>query len=468
MKKIVTVIVLSACLFFQACRQNPESAAVNSKNNGLFESKIENSPRENIGNEEINRSDVENDGVVEKIVEQFSSNDKKLLFTIDLHIDSVKYLSPVIRVAPHQISSDEAKKWANVLFDGNTAYEATSILTKEEIERQILFYKELMNDEEWLAQFQDKQATRDYYSSMVENYEAQYDSAPEFNELRESDWLFQDLNYYEPNYLSNDGRAQALSGTQAIEVMAKGVNGHSPVMKVLNRDADDYKMNRMEFYYLDEEELFYDLPYCELSADQAVDIADKLREELALSDWVLLEVLDESDGSSSKFTVYYTPVVMGNTVLHDYIVIDPELQYAANYDYSQLEITVYNGTVVSVWLTSPLDVVEVISEVVETISLEEAYQTFVHQMKSAYDINSFIEGVNEDPEFQDVQFEIDVSNIQKGLFRVKEKNNEGYYLLVPSYIFIGEVSINGSSWGSTDLCLINAVDGTLIDAALGY
>lgn len=42
------------------------------------------------------------------------------------------------------------------------------------------------------------------------------------------------------------------------------------------------------------------------------------------------------------------------------------------------------------------------------------------------------------------------------------------YLLVPTWIFIGDVIIDENNMGDSTLCYVNALDGSIIDPKLGY
>ncbi|MBR3037532.1 MAG: hypothetical protein IKI52_02400, partial [Clostridia bacterium] len=66
-----------------------------------------------------------------------------------------------------------------------------------------------------------------------------------------------------------------------------------------------------------------------------------------------------------------------------------------------------------------------------------------------------------------------VDDVQLGLFRIREQNSPDTGLLVPVWFFTGS-QVNDwdeqiNQWGtSSPLCVINAIDGSIIDVHKGY
>ena len=100
------------------------------------------------------------------------------------------------------------------------------------------------------------------------------------------------------------------------------------------------------------------------------------------------------------------------------------------------------------------------------LDFEKIYETFQNQMRVAYTRDTFIDPA--DPSLQGASVECKVTQIEQGLFRIKEKNQEENFLMVPAWTFRGSVIVDGSDWGEQDFCVINAVDGSVINTAAGY
>ena len=106
------------------------------------------------------------------------------------------------------------------------------------------------------------------------------------------------------------------------------------------------------------------------------------------------------------------------------------------------------------------------NEDVAVISFEEACDRFKTLAQTSYTADQWIDP--EDPTFDDVQARIETTQIRQGLFRIKEKDNSGEFLIVPVWAFESNSLFEMISNGRRDICLINAVDGSVIDASLGY
>ena len=49
---------------------------------------------------------------------------------VNAAVQSLEGDIPVVRVIPQEITTDEVKCWAEVLFEGQSAYEPTTVLSK--------------------------------------------------------------------------------------------------------------------------------------------------------------------------------------------------------------------------------------------------------------------------------------------------------------------------------------------------
>lgn len=179
---------------------------------------------------------------------------------------------------------------------------------------------------------------------------------------------------------------------------------------------------------------------------------------------VKLDKFDEENECSFRFT--YLPEFLGiSTLLCPEIDMQADDVYAASYYYSKLEIVVYNGIIQSVCLTSPLDIVETVEEDTDTLPFEKIYQQFRTQMNLQYSEKGTLANLAGD---ESAEVKIKVSDIRNGLFRIKEKNNEDTFLMVPAWSFTGVFYINGDAFDEINLCYVNAIDGSIIDPKLGY
>lgn len=226
-------------------------------------------------------------------------------------------------------------------------------------------------------------------------------------------------------------------------------------------------MHSLGFYYT-EEAFLRELPDKKISMEEAIAIAEDLIQQLGLGDWMLQEKEHEFTETDSIQKLTYSPEYQNIPLFAwDEMEIDLKSEdlYAANYYYTRLEIDIRNGVVESVMLTSPLDTIKVENENVNTLPFEEVYQKFKNHLQTKYTKSSFFEG--EAPN-EDMDMELQIHKIEQGLFRIKEKGTDGEFLVVPAWRFQGKVKIDGELWSEQVFGVINAIDGSTIDVALGY
>lgn len=459
--KVFTIIFINA-LLVSGCRQSPEEDIVVNKNEGTMEKIIQ----------QGKASDKENLNIPETYTDSFALDADEIKVNVDAKVHPVDTPLPVVRVKPHVITAEEAKKWAEVLFEGKTAYEPHT-MTKQEVEEKILWYKQRISDKEALAADvgeENVQSTIESYEENIADFEKAYESAPDAELRQECRWEFHPMGYY--NEIGYDGGMdeEGLNKTQQLVAVTDDLNGHTGQIIVSNRDEEDYRLNLMAFYYLDEHEM-NDIPYKKISAEEAVSIADKVLEKLGIEGWVLYSSdnnSNEDEGKDSHMLIYTpaygdVPVIQGPGV-----DVKSEDIYASNYYYSSLRIDIYNGIIYGVEWISPLEEVKTESSDVETLPFEKVCEAFRNQMKSKYTRDKVIDPA--DPTFQnkEADIEVNITHITQGLFRIKEKDNKEEFLIVPVWCFTGEVMVNGDNWGESEFAMINAVDGSTIDTFLGY
>ena len=102
--------------------------------------------------------------------------------------------------------------------------------------------------------------------------------------------------------------------------------------------------------------------------------------------------------------------------------------------------------------------------VTELKSFDELYDAFKTYMKVSTSVSSL--GLMED-DSEDAA--VNITKIQQMYCRVKEKDTDNTYQYVPVYAFLGKISVSGTEDTNDSIfCLINAIDGTIINAGLGY
>ena len=413
--------MLFSCLLLTGCAENPTEDIVVNKNEGKLEQAIQ---RENKKDSDTS--------VPEKYTDQFQADGEKIEVSVDASVTGLEENKPVVRVKPHLITEEEAKRWADVLFEGATAYEPGE-KSKTEIEDRILQLKERISDQDKLLEDYGSQEEADRIKKELEEeikeYEKQYASASDTDEKIPCTWEFHPYGYYDdlPMPTSGDANYEGLDKTSQLIAQAT-VNGHQAMVEVDNREENDYRLNTQWFLYEDEQEWIKEETGT-LSKEEAVKQADEIKNQLGMENW--------------KYAEYKT-------------------SEAENIQ--SLSIGFENGVLTSVELISPMDVVQIENQNVETMDFEEIYQTFKKQAQAQFTESAFLD--SDATETGTIQIEI--SEIIEGLFRIKEKSNTEDFLMVPAWSFSGTLRVDGDDWGKQEFLMINGIDGSVINTSLGY
>lgn len=449
--------MLFSCLLLTGCAENPTEDIVVNKNEGKLEQAIQGENKKD--------SDA---SVPEKYTDQFQADGGKIEVSVDASVTGLEGNKPVVRVKPHVITEEEAKQWADVLFEGATAYEPGE-KSKTEIEDRILQLKERISDQDKLLEDYGSQEEADRIKKELEEeikeYEKQYASASDADEKIPCTWEFHPYGYYDalPMPTSGDANYEGLDKTSQLIAQAT-VNGHQAMVEVDNREESDYRLNTQWFLYEDEQEWVKEETGT-LSKEEAVKQADEIKNQLGMENWQYAEYKTSEAESIQNIMVTYTPSYENITAFQGPLIdLKSEDLYAANYYYSSLSIGFENGVLTSVELISPMDVVQIENQNVETMDFEEIYQTFKKQAQAQFTESAFLD--SDATETGTIQIEI--SEITEGLFRIKEKSNTEDFLMVPAWSFSGTLRVDGDDWGKQEFLMINGIDGSVINTSLGY
>lgn len=145
----------------------------------------------------------------------------------------------------------------------------------------------------------------------------------------------------------------------------------------------------------------------------------------------------------------------------------PGADYVSAWRYESMMAAVDgDGNLLSLVWQAPMKVTEVITESTTLLSYEETQKIFEQQINRmfAYD------------EANGATLTLD--SVQLGLFRIREQNDLEHGLLVPAWFFTGYLEYSDAHRGESGdgmyydnlnpLLIINAIDGSIIDAQKGY
>ena len=144
---------------------------------------------------------------------------------------------------------------------------------------------------------------------------------------------------------------------------------------------------------------------------------------------------------------------------------DPSNDVVRAWDYSHISAVVDGSGKLLAWnWIDVLKETEAISESTPLLPFSEIETLFEQQMNRVFAYE----------EMRDATLTVD--DVQLGLFRIREQNDMEHGLLVPVWYFRGTlVPAESSGWAgltkhydAEPLCIINAIDGSIIDADRGY
>lgn len=461
------ISLLAVLIFLSACQQNPEEDIVVNKNDGVFESIA--------GQENTDGAAGAPEEITVNYSETFKNNEGDITITVALEEQVLQGAMPIVRVKPHEITSEEVQHWAEVLFEGHTAYEQTDVMTRAEVEEYILMLRQKISDKDALVREYGSEAEAqrmiEYYENQLSAYEQAWETAPETYEKKECDWTFHTADYYMSDARNIEDSAYDDYGsyikTREIRAETRELSGGRAVLSVVNRNESDYSMNCMDFYYTDKDSL--PAPQKTGTAQEAISMADQVLKDLKLENWSYWNCFDFSTESENQYRVRYTLSYGDWDVIQSpEIDLKSEDLYASNYGYSVADVEIANGKVTSVSVASPMDVVNVENENVNTIDFQRACQLLKNHLQSSYTRSSCLDPM--DPNYDSSSLELKITRVHRGLFRIREKDS-GEFLFVPVWSFNGSLLVNGSDWTGpedSDRFFINAVDGSIINTNLGY
>ncbi len=491
MKKRLLGVVFLICIL-AGCQENPDEEFVTGKNDGVFESLVQ----ETSALEEYEEISEEREYQYSTVQETFLGAEDAVSIEVNADVAYQTGSMPVIRVAPHEITSEEVKLWSQVLFEGATAYEPQIMLSREELSQRILDLKQKLSDEDGMLEYYDGntaevEAVRADYEAELAFYEQKYEDAPEVVEKKETDWIFHESQYYD--YMAEldaeiwgQEEVANLNATQQLIVNAE-VGGFTATITASNRNADDFMYHNMNFSVSDA----YQTTPLQQSEEDAVLMAENALEKLGLSEkWKFLSIKPIQRTIGGEIEYYYSLMFQPNyegvdvTRQTQLSTVKGEEGYAALYFYEELSMQISNNRIVDIWWNSPLDIIAVENPNVKILNIDEAMGNFKKQMQIEATMYNLV-GDREN-EYEKAVARID--SIELGLVRIKVPDNAREFYLVPAWTFRGETgrdSGNGVKYYSEDPIFqdsngmgaesfsvtyqtINAVDGSFINVYLGY
>ena len=457
--------ILSLCLICSACQATPEDEIVAGKDAEVMESALHETA-------EISADDKTEDQEQESSFsysDKFVTSDQRVNVIVDAEVYPITGNIPVYRVRPKTIEVADVQKWADFFFQGQPAYDRVVELSKSEIQDIILDLKQEYDPESLMEEYgtdpENLESVYEYYETHLAYYEALYPTAPEEVIRQETTWEFRPSTYYavDPVVAAEDE-----SGLKTTKLMIETeIDGLTYEIWATNRDEEDFILHRIVFVSDTEE-----YGKLETTEDEARTLVKDTLNALGMDNW---EIATCTPVERENGVCYYTILCRNSydgipaAIVPELDTIKSEDAYAAHYNYETVEFQVSNHQVCSMWWENPLEIVAVENENVKTLSWEEVLERFRNQMEiqySAYSIGG--EGGTNS------QYFARITHIEQNLTRVTIPDQEGEFYLIPAWHFYGTASGVGSepeggvAYVERPLLSLSALDGTVINTALGY
>ena len=499
--KIVSPL-LALVFLLCGCQKSPENQSVVSKNDGTFDIKVIQSATESTSetgiatapSEEVPLNETESPRELFQYHKQFASSDNTVNFTIDLNADISDLPMPVVEVAPHQITTEDAKRIANVLFGDTTFYEAEplgmEVFSKAEIQAKI---NRLLGYEGTLGHY-DGEVFDSARKMFIEEYTMKLETAPEDNPHQLCPWEYRKSSYY---YWTTEELASIDTSQDNDELQIRvKMDGIPYLLTISTRDKSDYKLNNIHVtiddgpsplsadLYIFRNQLCQTAEPDEKAMEAVSEKTFEILQQMQLGDWTVnecyLEVANHNELPEYMIVVNAVPQYENIAAVRRPQItgLTSKETYASNYylTNAQFKFNV-TGTLISLEIISPIDLISVINNNVKTLSFDEMMKRAENQLTlsdyHAYDRLQFLDLGNED-----YFCFVNITEVDYGLTRVKVPNTDESYYYVPAMFFYGTVQYQGKETGEIHdvdvkeevrrpLLVLNAIDGSIINTTNG-
>ena len=509
MKKTLIVICIILVLTLYGCSENPDSSIITNKDFDNLIDQAENA-EDYADMAEINEFAYETYKV------SLSNDALHASVEVDakMEVPSTDKMS-VYRVRQADISQAFLDKVRTTLVPDMQLYDGSvlQIKTKSDIETEIMYIKEVISNikNDTTMSEDGKQGYLDEYNDRLAELEKKYEKAPievPFNE-HESDYSFHtaeelfknnpDSDYYswmasltdsgdEVFYGVNDGAngdyvslfVQNNADYGNVIRFCKSKTGHvfnSAVSVDDTASADMWKDGEDSSFMTDNGEVpLSDKETLTISIGEGRVQADKLIADLGLTDFVCAdqgqfnEIPDMRNTTTREYRQIYKFTYLrsiDNTVVSNQAGIkitdgwDGDTYVKKMWPGETVVVMVNDTGIVGFYYNCPIEITEVV--------VDNARMKSVDEIKSIFEEMVLIANGTS---YEDETKRLNVDKVVLRYTRISEQDNFDSGLLVPVWAFIDSKGVDPSrndySFRENNIFTVNAVDGSIIDTALGY
>ena len=498
-RKITSVTLVAGMLFgLCACQPAPKKETVVSKNDGAFDSKVIQSVTPVAAGEETQEINYQ---------ESFSSTDGSVAYTMDIAETQHLHNNPVVKVVPHYLTGEDAKRVASVLLEGTPFYEEEPILmpnySKAQIQERLSRWTEYSNEEAIRTLYGDQvdaQYVLDIVKGFIEEYTGLLATA-EDKELTPCRWIPQKASYFyaaDPEEFEECKEKNFPDDNDEIHATAKK-DGVEYNFYLSTRNQEDYRISSISLNLgsgtspVEMDSRIYRAMLCRTSAPtdeqiaKAEEQAQDMLNRMELGEWHVdaSKVEKRFVGDTVEYTIYVTavPVIDGVAAIRrpQLSNLRSDASFASNYYLTDAEFWFSaNGDLVEFNLDSPVDIEEKVNENVAVMPMDELIERAKTHLSlfDQYQYGISKESLDIDQREAGEKFicNVNISKLETGMLRVKVPNTDESYYYVPGIVLSGTVDHVGVDTGTVyassgeeiyldrviSLVALNAVDGSII------
>lgn len=481
---------LMVLLLLAGCEASPMRENVQSKNNALFNERIHSDAGGDKGSEMPDSSS-------EKLAEHaFSSMDSSVIYNLSTDFPDIERAMPVIEVVPYSFTEEDAKRIGEILFSDSVfcEYDPESPYSQEELTERIDFLSGYLSSDSALNEVYGNYLGSAFIShisneiqAIVDRYNAQLSTAVQSQQKEICDWQF----FPSEHYIQAAYRPDTPQGNEEIKAILT-YEGISYTYSVTNRERSDYRIHTI-CSYLSESNSMYTAEtnlrtysMCKspaLSEDHLLSMRNRLNDQLnsmGIGTWFVDQCYAQEFGDGAYMVkATAVPVFNGEVVTRQNQLLNLKMDdlFASNYYYTDAEFVFSpSGQLISCFIFSPVEVIDVVNSDVTTLSAAELYERLETNLKYR-GISDYTADGRYSSKEEDILGVVDINEIAYGLTRIKVRDKPDHYYYVPALTVRGTFDIvdkaspyiaGGLNKEPETLLVINAVDGTVIDVSKGY
>ena len=486
MKKMI-IIAIIAILLLSACQPTPENIAVQSKAGEELMDKIMEAVSADYDINPANQVLGIEEPLLcldEHYVNRYIDPDKKITIEIDADVYlPVESKLPVAKVERVDFEPETVERVINVFTKGGPIYE--KYLTIDMLEEQILSIRQR------IAEY-DKNEER-----TVEELEAQLEYL--INEIKSYD---ENLRQKDIDISKSDEifYGQCLSEDDVAHIFVDAIKDDPIGQSIRIRKSGEYiSVNKYceNYSLINQSEEKLDKITISIDERKALDVAVNLIGVLGISDMALIssdiampsqyDLWTEDSSANGGYIFEFKRAVNGvpsSDIIYIQEYMEGELGYSPIWKDERVTIIVDERGIADFIWQSPSNVVEILNDDVEIMSFEESIEIAMQQMSNSMWSHDGI-----------INQTLLIDEITLNLSRVKIKNSNDEYMLIPVWKFYGEnwvkytqeylehpdapsedkqcMNEDGELYRSNiaegqPYLVLNAINGTVIDPYSGY